>query len=143
MALPQVKSWLGGDFHKTEAELIENLMKYIDGPDGYEITKSMERDGWDCADSRLVDIMDQGFIDEALREHVRQWVRCIGLKLKLPLGAKVAWRDLAGEVVKLYEDSGEYGIRTPDQKETSCYVCIAEEVVEAPVLALNQKVVAA
>jgi hypothetical protein len=91
MALPAVKRWLGGDswFHR-DSDLIEDLMKHIGQHDGFHIVTSMEDSGW-APDDSLVEIMRGGFIADALREMVRQWVLCLGVKLELPIGTKVRW----------------------------------------------------
>ena len=99
-------------------------MRHINRSDGYEIVKSMESDGW-CANSLLVEIMDQDFIGDAERELVHQWVRCLNLKLNIPIGTKVKInRGLSengriGEVVKHYPKEARYGVRTPEQADTT------------------------
>jgi hypothetical protein len=128
MALPEVKRWLGGDAaYYTDTDLIAKLMKHLTRADGFEIAKSMDRDGWN-SDSGLVKILDQGFIYDAEREIVSQWVRCLGVKLEIPIGATVEWRGQTGEVVSRDEALAKYGVRMPDQKDGWRHVCNAEEV---------------
>ena len=125
MALPSIRQW--SYFSETDAELIENLMKYIDGHDGYEIVKAMERDHW-CVNSALVDIMDSGFIEDALRELLAQWVKCLGVKLDIPKGSKVHWRGKIGIVADHKRNYAQYCIQTPEQAEGTTWICDAEEV---------------
>lgn len=125
MALPKIRRW--NYLSETDAELIAELMKYIDGHDGYEIVKAMERDRW-CGNSALVEIMDSGFIEDALREIEHQWVKCLGIKLDIPLGTKVSWRKKIGVVAGYELESGQYRIQTPEQAEGATWICDAEEV---------------
>ena len=87
----------------------------------------MERDHW-CGNSALVDIMDSGFIEDAERELVQQWVKCLGVKLDIPLGTKVSWRKKIGVVAGYERESGQYRIQTPEQADGTTWICDAEEV---------------
>lgn len=79
LALPELKHWLRFGENDNEADLIEALTKVIDGSDGYQIARALERDGW-CSDSSLVEILDGDFVSDALRELVAQWEMCVGSK---------------------------------------------------------------
>jgi len=125
MALPELMSYLGSDY--VESEVIESVLKVIDGPDGYTITKTLELDGW-CCGSRLVEIFDQDFIGDALREQVKQWVKCLGVDLFISIGTPARSRGKEGVISKLYPETAEYGLRTEEQPRTSYWVFPAEEV---------------
>lgn len=128
LALPQVKRWIG---YTTDSDncLITQLMNHIGGGDGYEIVKSLEQDGW-CGNDSLVDIMGEDFIGAAEEELVAQWVRCLSVKLNVPIGAQVTIkrRKEVGIVTKHYPDVAKYGVRTAEQPETSCWVLLPEEI---------------
>lgn len=127
MALPQFKRWMGAGSGYSDADLIKLLMKHIDGWDGYTIAKSLERDCGD-ADPGLVEIMDSDFISEALNELTRQWVRCLGIKLDLPIGTLVDHRGEKGTIADLRPDLAQYGIQLPSNIEGMLRIVIAEDV---------------
>lgn len=126
MALPEVKRWMGPS-SQTDAELVAELMLYIDGHDGHEIVKALERDNW-CGNRELVEIMDSNFIEDAERELVRQWVKCLSVKLDIPKGSKVHWRGKIGIVAYLDRNYAQYHIQTPEQAEGTIWRCNAEDV---------------
>lgn len=130
LALPEVKRWqsdLGPD-----SEVIEDLMRCIGGADGYEIAKDLEDLGW-CSNAYLVDILDENFIGYAEDELVKQWVKCLGIKLEIPVGTPVSinFCKKAGVVTNHYPETAKYGVRTPEQSETSCWILLPEEVSTA------------
>jgi hypothetical protein len=132
LALPEVKGWnldIGSD-----EDVIKFLMKHINRLGGYEIVKSMESDGWDNADSELVEIMDEDFIGTAERELVKQWVKCLGVKLEIPIGTQVRIKkprkatEGTGEVVNHYPEEAKYGVRTPDLDKMSNWILLPEDI---------------
>lgn len=125
MALPQVKRWIGPS-SQTDASLIKELMKHIDGVNGYEICKSLDRDGW-CCGEEMVEIMSEGFIRDAERELVAQWVRCLGIKLDLPIGTPVEYRGEKGTIARHDADLAQYGIQVPSQAEGTHWIINAED----------------
>jgi hypothetical protein len=128
MALPQVKQWIGYTTD-TDESLIRQLMRHIASGNGFETVKSLERDGW-CGDDSLVEIFGEDFIGQAEDELVAQWVKCLGIKLDLPIGAPVTIKRSkdAGVVTKHYPEQAKYGVKTPEQPETSCWVLLPEEI---------------
>lgn len=130
LALPEVKKWLGKGFAATEDEIMEDLMDCIGEGDGFAIANELKgRKHWDC-DSQLVEILDGNFIYTAEDELEKQWVRCLGVKLDIPIGAqvKIKRRSESGEVVKHYPESAKYGVHTPDQPKASNWILLPEEI---------------
>jgi hypothetical protein len=126
LALEDVKEWLGADVRR-DADVIKDLMNTLSCGDGYEICRDLERLGW-AVNSELVTVFDLGdFISTARKEMVIQWVRCLGVKLSLPLQAKVYYRGILGTVVKLFPETAEYGVHTPDLNANSYHVCASDD----------------
>lgn len=123
MGLPQGES---------DASIVETLMKVIHLGDGFDIAKELDDKGWD-ADAELVELMDRGFVSEAERELIKQWVQCVGVKPKHAIGETVTMlRGFSGNkrgvIVEIREDEAVYGIHTSDQKETHRWVIAYEDV---------------
>lgn len=125
LALPELRQW--NYIEDSDQDLIAGLMKHISGSDGLDIVKSMERDGW-AGNALLVEIMDQDFIGDAEKELVTQWVKCLGVKLDLPMGAQVLFRGLEAKVVRRNEGLAQYGVHSADQNENTYSICNAEDV---------------
>jgi hypothetical protein len=135
MALPAVKRWIGPS-SQSDASLIKELMKHIDGINGYEICKSLDRDGWCCGDE-MVSIMSNDFISDAEDELVKQWVRCLGIKLDLPIGTPVDYRDEKGTIARHDTERAKYGVQVPSQAEGTYWIINAEDA--KPVQAVLQE----
>jgi hypothetical protein len=134
LALPEVKVWLGND-GSPDSEVIEDLMETLGEIDGFAIADRLQhRKHWDC-DSRLVDILNGNFVSDAQDELEKQWVKCLGITLDIPVGAQVKIKrlprgltDVTGEVVKHYPESAKYGVRTPEQPKTSNWILLPEDI---------------
>jgi len=128
MALPEVKRYTGADCG-SDVELMDALMQCINGADGYEIVTSLESFGW-CGGSALVEIFNANFIGMAERELVEQWVRCLGVKLEVPIGASVLIKGGRGQgkVVKHFPEAAKYGVRTAEQGPLEYCVLLPEEI---------------
>ena len=129
LALPEVKLWLGQGF-ATDDDIIKDLMDCIGEGDGFAIVSELkERQHWEC-DSQLVEILDGNFIHTAEDELEKQWVKCLGVKLDIPIGTPVfiKRKKESGEVVKHYPESAKYGVRTPDQAATSNWILLPEDI---------------
>jgi len=140
MFMPKVKSYLGHDWSESEAPHIEKqIMEVLDEfSDGYSMARELERKGWE-EDRGLVDLMDDGesCLCNAHEEIQRQWIKCYGIDPKRKIGDRVVTdiyerKGQVGEISKFYLDSGQYGVRYPDQPETSCYLVEYEDVKDAP-----------
>lgn len=128
LALPRVKQWMGADTAGySDEDMIRKLMTVIGGSDGFQIAKDLDRAGW-SADSELVEIMDSDYIRTAEREMVKQWVKCLGVKLAIPVGAVVKIRHGIGVVTAHEDEFAEYHVRTPDLKNNAWYTVAAENV---------------
>lgn len=127
MALPEVKQWIGPT-SQTDAQLVEELAKYVGGWDGYEIVRAMERDGW-CGNAELVEIMDSGWIRNAERELTRQWVRCLAKQRVFADGDEVSCAGITGKVVGYEADLHLYRVHSTDQPPNQWHVFNAEDVV--------------
>jgi hypothetical protein len=126
LALPEVRGWVGAG--PTDEDIIKDLMKCLSPGDGYEMCRDLERNGW-AVNSELVEILNDGdFISTAKLELVVQWVKCLRVTLNIPLDAQVDYRGKPGKIVKLFPDTAEYGIHTPDLEGNSWYVLAAEDV---------------
>jgi hypothetical protein len=130
MALSDVKDWIG-DPCCSDAEIIEILAEYIDLPDGFGIVKSPEDDGW-CGNAKLGMILNCDFIGQAENELVQQWVKCLGVTLHLPIGAKCQYHGKVAKVVAWDEDLAQYKLHNEDLKAgVRALAANAEDVVEA------------
>ena len=127
MALPILRRW--HFLEETDSQIVDSIMKHIDGANGYEIVKSLEHEGW-CGNAELVEIMDRDFIGDAERELVEQWVRCLGITLTIPVGTPVKIKDSRGSgvVTKHYPESTKYGVHTPVRPESSYWIVTPEEI---------------
>lgn len=130
LALPQVKRWLGSGFNASDDDIMEDLVDCIDEGDGFAIVASLKsRHHWDC-DSELVEILDGGFVYIALSELEKQWVRCLNVKLDIPIGTpvKIKSRNESGVVVKHYPEDAKYGVRTPEQEKTANWIFLPSDL---------------
>lgn len=135
LALPDVREWLAGGL-QSDLDVMKDLMNVLSCGDGYEIARDLENLGW-AVNSELVTVFDLGdFISTARKEMVIQWVKCLRVKLDIPMGASVDYRGRLGIVVKLFPETAEYGVHTGDLPATSYSVCAAEEVRAAARLPL-------
>ena len=132
MALREVKAWIGDMEGESDASLIETLMTVMGGHDGFAIAKDLDDKGWN-ADAELVELMDRGFVQNAEREMVKQWVQCLGVKPQYAVGDTVTMLrgyngHNRGVIIEIREDEATYGIHTPDQKETQRWIIKFEDV---------------
>lgn len=125
LALEQVKGWDCGE--STDADLLRDLMKCLTAAGGYESAKNLEEKGW-SPDARLVEILDNDFLERAKKEMTEKWVICIRVDLPLAVGTEVLYRGMSGVIVDRREATAEYCVRTPEMKDTSYYVCLKEDV---------------
>lgn len=140
MFMPKIKSYLGQDWSESEAPHIEKqMMEVLDEfSDGYHMARELEHKGWE-EDRGLVDLMDDGeaCLRKAHEEIQGQWIKCYGIVPKREIGDRVVTdiyerKGQVGEISKFYIDSARYGVRYPDQAETSCYLVEYEDVKDAP-----------
>lgn len=140
MFMPRVKDYLGDDWSESEAPHIEKqIMEVLDEfSDGYSMARELERKGWE-EDRGLVDLMDDGeaCLRKAHEEIQGQWIKCYGIGPKREIGDRVVAdiyerKGQVGEISKFYPDSTRYGVRYPDQPETSCYLVEYDDVKDAP-----------
>lgn len=130
LALPKVKSWYGSH-DMTDKEMMEDLERGLDC-DGYESAKGLERLGW-CVDAGLVSILEDGdHLESAMKEMIRQWVKCLSIKPTHALGDDVIYRGKQGSVAQIFADTAEYGVRTPEQSANAYWRCNYEDVTPVP-----------
>jgi HrpA-like RNA helicase len=135
IVLPEIKRWLNDPSWATDEEIIQDLMECLGEGDGYKICDELKRKhSWEC-DSQLVEILDGWVIDDAEKELVKQWVKCLGVKLDIPIGTHVRIKHYKsqsmsefGEVVKHYPEEAKYGVRTPDQDPTANWILLLENI---------------
>jgi hypothetical protein len=130
IVFPAIKGWLGEGF-ATDEEIMDDLIDCIGKGDGFLIAEDLKsHHHWDNCDSSLVAILDGNFVDTAQNELERQWVKCLGVTLDIPIGAMVniKSRKESGAVVKHYPLTAKYGVRTPDQEKTSNWILLPEDV---------------
>lgn len=138
---PAVKRYLGNEYTDTEAPHIEKQVMgaLCSGHDGYSMARQLEREGWE-EDRYLMDLMDEGesFLSKAHKEILGQWVECYGIAPERKIGDRVVSKKSYGRegqvgvISKFYLDEAKYGVRYPDQPETSCYIVDYERVEDAP-----------
>lgn len=138
--MPKVKAYLGAGWIEREIPHIEKqMMEVLDEfSDGYSMARELEREGWE-EDRGLVDLMDDGedCLRKAHEELQGQWIRAYGIAPERNIGDRVtadiySRKGQVGEISKFYLDSARYGVRYPDQPETSCYLVEYESVKDAP-----------
>lgn len=131
-----VFEWCGAEssLERCIADSESVLQRIGRNEDGYTLAKEFEDKGY-SSNSSLVDELDQVpfLADEIIKKHIQQWVKDNNLKLDIEVGTEVKyneWKDRhkIGKVVKHYPETMQYGIRTPDQPESSHYVVNAEKV---------------
>lgn len=130
IVFPDVKGWLGKGF-ATDDEIMEDLIDCIGKGDGFSIAEDLKSyHHWDNCDSALVEILDGRFVYTAQEELEKQWVKCLGVTLDIPIGAlvNIKSRKESGAVVKHYPETAKYGVRTPDQEKTSNWILLPEDV---------------
>lgn len=141
MFMPKVKSYLGKDWCDSEQPHIEKqLMEVMDEyKDGYAMARELERRYYWSEDRELVDLMDEGedCLRRAHEELQGQWIRAYGIAPEREIGDSVMAeiynrKGQVGVISKFYLDSARYGVRYPDQPETSCYLVEYENVKDAP-----------
>lgn len=140
MFMPRVKDYFFDDWSDAEQPHIEEqLMEVLDEfSDGYHMARELERKGWE-EDRALVDLMDEGesLLSRAHKEILKQWIKCYGITPEREIGSRVMVniydrKNQVGVISKLYLDEALYGVRFPDQAETSCYLVEYEDVKDAP-----------
>lgn len=93
-----------GGADQTEA-LVETLARRFRGDeDGYELGRSIERDGWHV-DARVVEALDELAVsaERILTGAVRHWVQAFDIRPPLSVGTRVTWkqfgRQVSGEIL--------------------------------------------
>lgn len=137
---PQVVAYLDDTYCEadrayTERQLEDVLAKHYDGRDGYAMARDLENHyGWE-EDRKLVDLMDNALdvLSDAQKELMSQWVKTYRIAPERKIGDSVILarhprQDEVGTVVKIYEDEARYGVRYPDQPETSSCIVNFEDV---------------
>lgn len=138
--MPSVKRYLGSEWSESEAPHIEKQMIDIldEFSDGYGMARELERKGWE-EDRGLVDLMDEGeyFLTVAHGELLKQWVKCYGISPDRSVGDEVMAeiynrRGQVGVISTIYLDEAKYGVRYPEQDNTSHYLVEYENVKDVP-----------
>lgn len=111
-----------------------DVLKWTHNSDGYELAKELDSKGY-SPDSILVSDLDHISWDARRIEqrYIEQWVIDNGLKLDIAIGTEVKYNEWGnkfkvGKIVKHYPETLQYGVRTPEQSETSNYIVNAEKV---------------
>jgi hypothetical protein len=141
MFWPQFVAYQSADYREsdrayTERQILSVLSAYRDG---YSMARDLENHhGW-AEDRELVDLMDHASaaLTDAHKELVRQWVTAYRIAPDRKIGDNVTTtvpqrNGEAGSIVGIYEDEARYGVRYPDQPETSSYIVNFEDVKDAP-----------
>lgn len=133
---PKIVEWIkrGRETRIVEKDISNVLIKILSShKDGYEMAKELDQAGWG-ADSELVDIMDDASyaVSEAARELVKKWVIMYAITPTRKIGDAVTCSSIRrdgkiGIITKIYEKEAQYGVRYPDQPETSCYIVNYED----------------
>lgn len=139
--MPAVKRYLGKDWADSEADYIGKQMAKVlsSGGDGYSMARDLENNhGW-AEDRALMELMEEGesCMSEAHKEILGQWIRCYGIAPERKVGDIVLTqlynrKGEEGVISKIYLEDASYGVRYPDQPETSCYVVEYENVTDPP-----------
>ncbi len=137
---PHLVAYQGAEYREsdrayTERQITAVLSAYRDG---YAMARDLENHhGW-AEDRELVDLMDYASdaLTDAHKELVAQWVKAYSIAPQRSIGDSVTTslrsrKDQVGTIVTLYEDNARYGVRYPDQAETSHYIVDYEDVNDA------------
>lgn len=130
-----VFDWCNDDTELSDCvEYSEEILKYNHDEDGYKLAKELEDKGF-SPDVMLVDELDcvSNMGSVILKNHIQKWVIDNSLKLEIKMNTEVhynEWKDRIkpGKIVKLYPETLQYGVRTPEQSETAHYIVNAEKV---------------
>jgi hypothetical protein len=138
---PRLVAYQGVDYREsdrphTERAILSVLSVY---GDGYSMARYLENHhGW-AEDRELVDLMDHASsaLSDDHKELVAQWVAVCHITPTRKIGDSVTTNvyhrvDATGSIVKIYEDEARYGVRYPDQPETSSYIVNFEDVKDVP-----------
>lgn len=115
----------------------EEILRFNHNENGYTLAKEFDDKGY-SPDAMLVDDLDcvSNQASVILKKYIEKWVKDNNLALDIEIGTEVKyneWKDRykIGKVVKLYPETMQYGVRTPDQSETSHYIVNFEKVSRA------------
>lgn len=133
-----VFDWCNGDTELEQCiEDSEEVLKFNHDENGYTLAKELDDKGY-SPDAMLVDELDCISNEKSVieKKYIEQWVKDNNLTLDIEIGTEVKYNELKdrykiGKVVKLYPETLEYGVRTPDQSETSHYIVKSEKVTRA------------
>jgi hypothetical protein len=139
---PKLLVYEGSEYREANRASTErHILAVLSGSrDGYAMARDLENNyGW-AEDRNLVDLMDDAAsaMTAAHKELVGQWVKAYNITADRKVGDEVRTNirprgNVAGTIVKLYEDEAHYGVRYPDQPETSHYILDYEEVKDLAV----------
>lgn len=137
---PHLVAYEGTEYRESDRAYNERQITAVLSAyrDGYAMARDLENHhGW-AEDRELVDLMDHASdaLTDAHKELVVQWVKTYHITPLRNIGDRVTTSlrsrtDQVGTIVKLYEDDARYGVRYPDQAETSHYVVDYEDVKDA------------
>lgn len=139
----------------TTAEIIVKADKYSDmesciedckdiledhwDEDGYQLAKRFEDKSYNIT-TMLVEELDSVCHDawDIIKDETKKWVKANDIKLDLKVGDKVMLdiytkNNVAGEIMKLYPETAQYGIWTEEikrPKETSHHLINFEKIKE-------------
>ncbi len=141
---PKLEAYQGTDYRESNrSQITKQILAVLFGRrDGYTMARDLEKNhGW-AEDRELVGLMDvaESALVDAHKELVVQWVKVYNITADRKIGDEVRTNirprgNVAGTIVKLYEDEAHYGVRYPDQPETSQYILDYEEVKDLAVAA--------
>ena len=132
-----VFDWCNGETELEQCiEDSEEVLRFNHDENGYALAKEFDDKGY-SPDAMLVDELDRVSYEASaiLKTHIEKWVKDNDLTLDIEIGTEVQyneWKGVkVGKVVKLYPETMQYGVRTPDQSETSHYIINFEKVTRA------------
>jgi len=109
--------WVDGENDLDECtESTEKVMRHSQRDNGYELARKFEREYF-APDAQLVENLDYVCYETSniLERHIKQWVKDNDIKLALPIGAMVKYKDrvqaeVYAEIVQLYPERAMYGV---------------------------------
>lgn len=126
------------DYEYSVLGRITKVLKYHYKDDALKLAKQLEDKGFDM-DSQIVSELDSVsyWVSNIEKKYAKQWVIENKIEPKLEIGNEVkvpkTYKSDTATIVEIDRELAKYGVRTPEQKETSRWI-ISFETLEG----LNQ-----
>lgn len=131
--LAQIVSGHTNEDESENAEYFAKILLWHSDDDGWELAKQLEDMGYSMNLDFANDLDEIQFERRQIVEsHIKRWVIHNSLKPILSIGDDVEYNELRkskqGKIVCIYQETLQYGVRTPEQPMTSHYLINEENL---------------